>query len=235
MIAITFALPTESCAFQKQLSRPTDQAEHGTKVISGLLGQSEVEIVHTGVGEKSCRRRVEPYLQERRPRCLISSGFAGATGNDLAVGQLVLAENFSDPRLLSVAERILQDLTVQKIKLFTSSAIVDSTMERNAIGQQHMSQAVDMETAVIAQFCAAHGVPMLSMRVITDTPEEPLPAPPRVLFNMERQKPDLVSLTTHIISHPAALPRLIGFHQRITRARTVLAEALTRVLRSEKL
>jgi hypothetical protein len=86
--------------------------------------------------------------------------------------------------------------------------------------------AVDMETQFIADICASHGIPLLSLRVISDSPKAPFPAPPELLFDIERQRTNYRSLLLHIAKHPRVIGRLQTFGRQITDARRVLAEAL---------
>ncbi|PYJ44955.1 MAG: hypothetical protein DME80_04485 [Verrucomicrobia bacterium] len=102
--------------------------------------------------------------------------------------------------------------------------------ERNEIAHSTDAAAVDMETEFIARACAEHGIPLLSLRVITDTPHEPFPAPPKVLFDIERQRTHLVKLARFLLAHPNHIPRLIEFARRIARARKILATALVALI-----
>jgi hypothetical protein len=88
-----------------------------------------------------------------------------------------------------------------------------------------------METEFIARACAAHGVPLLSLRIITDTPREPFPAPPNVLFDIAKQRTRLAKLAAYFFAHPHRAPHLVQFAKRITRARKTLANALVEVVR----
>ena len=49
--------------------------------------------------KKVCRQRLGKFLQDQQFDCLISAGFAGALDNDLKIGDLFLAENFSTVHL----------------------------------------------------------------------------------------------------------------------------------------
>ncbi|HEV2966195.1 MAG TPA: hypothetical protein VGW97_04710 [Chthoniobacterales bacterium] len=228
MIAITFALPTESSGLRRQLRN----ARRFGDMVSGKIGEHAVTVLHTGVGAKNCNERVEALLHKVRPRLVISSGFAGAIVEDLNVGDLLLAENFSDRQLLSAAEQILRDRSPRVAKLFTSTSIVDSVAERNEIARSSGAAAVDMETGAIVGICNAHGVPLLSLRALSDTPKEPLPAPPNVLFDIERQRTDPRKLFGHIIAGPTAIIRLLQFSRQIREARAVLTDALVELIRA---
>ncbi len=138
-----------------------------------------------------------------------------------------------DQQLLAKAQQILTGCKVQAVKIFTSTTIINSIADRNEIARANDAAAVDMETAVIATACATHGVPMLSLRIVTDSLEEPFPAPPTVLFNIEQQRTDLGKLITHLLRHPVAIWRLLRFARRIAGARAILANAIVALLRSE--
>ena len=198
-IAITFALPVESSNFLSRLSGKTSVIRNGINAIRGRIGDNEVEILHTGV----CQHRIENFLRAQNVDFLISSGFAGAVGEDLQVGDLMLAENFSEPQLLSTAKRILQTRAVHAGTLFTSATMISSKAERVAIAQAHDAAAIDMETKSIANACSICGIALLSLRVISDSPRDPLPAPPDVLFDIERQGTPFLRLAAYAVKEPA--------------------------------
>jgi adenosylhomocysteine nucleosidase len=228
MIAITFALSRESAGLRRLLR----EAQQDGNMLSGKIDDRAVTVLHTGVGAENCNARVEALLHKARPRLVISSGFAGAVREDLRVGNLILAENFSDRQLLASAERILRDRKPRIAKLFTSTSIVDSVTERNQIARASGAAAVDMETGAIVGVCNAHNVPLLSLRAISDTPKEPFPAPPNVLFDIERQRTDLRKLFDHIITGPTAIIRLLQFLRQIREAGAVLTDALVELTRA---
>ena len=95
MIAVTFALPAESAEFVHLLSNKSRADRNGVTTIRGKIEDRAIEVLHTGVGEKVCRQRLGKFLQDQQFDCLISAGFAGALDNDLKIGDLLLAENFS--------------------------------------------------------------------------------------------------------------------------------------------
>ena len=222
MIAITFALPTESSDLRRQLR---ETREDGYFVF-GKIDDRSVTILHTGVGAKNCGERVEALLHKTRPRLVISSGFAGAVTDDLSVGDLILAENFSDQEVLARVERILSARKPGKARLFTSASIVDSVAQRDEIARASGAAAVDMETGSIFAVCNAHGVPLLSVRAISDTPNQPFPAPPDVLFDMERQRTNYARLFGYLLRHPSSISRLLGFGREINRTRAKLTGAI---------
>jgi nucleoside phosphorylase len=239
MIAVTFALPAESQEFLRSLSNKSRADRNGIRTIRGKIDDRAVEVLHTGVGEKVCRERLGKFLSatERIRRgeegqqidCLISTGFAGALTDDLRVGDLLLAKNFST---VDLRERwsSLSSLPIHLADMLTVPALIDSGEERMKLARASGAGAVDMETEFIARACAAKGIPLLSLRVISDTSHELFPAPPSVLFDIERQQTRMLKLATHLLAHPGHVPPLVQFARRIARARKILARALPEIV-----
>src|SRR5438034_10191405 len=187
MIAVTFALPAESSRFLRRLHNKSTGDHGGIKIVRGEIENCTIEIVHTGVGEKICRQRVASFLQDRQFRCLISAGFAGALNDRLHTGDLLLAENFSTAQL-SEARVALSTLPIHIANLLTVPSMIDSREERIKIAQTTGATAADMETEFIARVCAEKALPLLSLRVISDTPSHPFPAPSRILFDIRSEE-----------------------------------------------
>jgi nucleoside phosphorylase len=161
---------------------------------------------------------------------LISAGFAGALNDRLQVGDLLIAKNFST--LWSAENRSsLSSLPIHIADLLTVPALINSGEDRNKLALTSGAMAVDMETEFIARACTVHGVPLLSLRVVSDTPKELFPAPTDVLFDVERQQTQMLKLATYFFAHPHRVPRLLQFARRIVRARRILASALVTIVR----
>src|SRR6266576_6735048 len=225
MIAVTFALPAESSGYLRRLHKQTRSDCNGVRLIHGEIDNRAIEVLHTGVGEKLCRERMANFLQDREFTYLISAGFAGALNDRLQAGDLLIAENFSTVQLTE-ARPALSTLPIHTADLVTAPLMIDSTEERISIAQTTGAAAVDMETEFIARACAEHGVPLLSLRVISDTPSEPFPAQSRILFDIERQRTDAMKFALHFLRHPNRVPRLIQFATTIGQARETLASAI---------
>ncbi|HEU5313759.1 MAG TPA: hypothetical protein VFU08_08035 [Candidatus Udaeobacter sp.] len=228
MIAVTFALPAESAEFLRRLTDKARADRNGVRTIRGKIDDRTIEVLHTGVGEKLCRQRLGRFLQDQEFACLISTGFAGALSDDLQIGDLFLAENFSTIHL-GETHSSLPGLPIRIGNLLTVPALIDSPGERNKLALTSGAAAVDMETEFISRSCAARGIPLLSLRVISDTPRNLFPAPMHVLFDIERQQTQMLKLANHFLTHPNRIPHLVQFARRIARARKILASALIAV------
>src|SRR5437867_12426121 len=105
MIAITFALPAESSRLVGRLRAASRASSHDEKIIRGKIDKQSVAVFHTGVGPKSCASKIDNLFRNERPEFLLSAGFAGSARDDLQVGDIILAENFSDRHLLLAAQK----------------------------------------------------------------------------------------------------------------------------------
>jgi hypothetical protein len=213
MIAVTFAHPSESRDF---LRLPADLREN-------------VAVLHTGIGGAACRRRLGLALDAGGFAFVISSGFAGALNDSLGVGDLFLAENFSDPTLLAQAEQLL---TAASGRLASVDRVIEGGPAREQLARAERAAAVDMETAAIAEACRARGLRLLSLRAISDSNAAPFPLPPAILFDLEKQRPNFSALVAHLLRHPAAVVSLLQFQRRIADVRANLTAALIILLRS---
>jgi adenosylhomocysteine nucleosidase len=233
MIAITFALRAESAEFLRRLFDKSATDRNGIRTIRGKIDNHTVEVLHTGVGEKVCRHRMARFLLDQHFDYLISAGFAGALNDQLQVGDLLHARNFST---VEPAENRspLSSLPIHFADLLTVPALIDSAEERNKLALTSGAAAVDMETEFVARACAAHGIPLLSLRVISDTPRNLFPAPTNVLFEIERQQTQMLKLATYLVTHPSRVPHLVRFARRIARVRKILASALLEVVRARR-
>jgi hypothetical protein len=119
--------------------------------------------------------------------------------------------------------------------MLTVRALIDSSEERERIARDSGASAIDMETEFIAAACAMRGIPLLPLRVITDTPTQPLPAPPDVLFDIQQQRTHVAALAKFFLINPKRIPGLFQFAQRIARARRILTNALVEIARTIEL
>lgn len=226
-IAITFALPAESSEFLRRLGNKSRASRNGIKIVRGTIGHSAIEVIHTGVGEKICKERIGKFLENQECDFLISTGFAGSLNHELQVNDLLLAKNFSTVDLKHAS---LSNVSIYPADMLTVPALIDSSEERERIARESGASAIDMETEFIARACTAHSIPLLAVRVITDTPTQPFPAPPNVLFDIQRQRTHLASLARFFLADPRRVPTLIRFARRIARARKTLSTALVRIV-----
>jgi adenosylhomocysteine nucleosidase len=158
-----------------------------------------------GVGREDARLAADVLIAAMRPRLIISAGFCGALVPSLRVGDIV-----TSPRLVTVDH------------------LVADPAEKRRLAELHHADAVDMESAAIAEVCAERGVAFLAVRAVSDTVDTAL-------------SPELVRLLSggrvsawKAIRALVGKPSLLGEFRRLARdtriAANKLAEALSAII-----
>lgn len=225
MTAVTFALPAESSAFVRWLTKTRKEQF----VVHGRIDDKVIAVVHTGVGAKKCAERLGEFLRNETPVAIVASGFCGATSDKLKPGDIVVARNYSTANLAERVQQVLPEAISGD--LHSSDRVIDPAADRYAIGREHGAIAIDMETETIARLCGDNSIPLLVVRAVSDSPAAPFPAPPSVLFNIEAQRTRFPDLLAHLARNPAAIGRLAQFSKQIAFVRAKLADALCALVR----
>lgn len=188
-IGLIAAMPQES----KALLRCIEQWEHATlgpfKGARFRLVGRDCLLVTSGMGLKRAMEGASVLLAETSLRLLVSFGIAGAVNDDLRIGDVVVAGKTclleqglpgTFRPLVSLSEAAW-DAAAQALQpdgacLVAGTAI--TTRGSQVVLQPPGAMAhpvLDMETAGVAQVAAERGIPLLSIRSISDGPQSPIP------------------------------------------------------------
>lgn len=165
------------------------------KFLVGTLGENKVVLLQCGIGKTNAASGVTNLIVSFHPDCVISTGAAGGIDKqlnvmDVVVGSLVCYHDVicgdncdpgqvqglprlfpGDERLVSIATSLKTDVRVVPGLICTGDQFITNRDELDVIkGKYPEGLAVDMESAAIAQVCHLWNVPMLSFRIISDTP-----------------------------------------------------------------
>jgi adenosylhomocysteine nucleosidase len=211
-VAVTFARPEESGAFRKKLGG-VRKGKCGTlPAWRGSVGKIAVTVVHTGIGPASAERAMRELLADESPRRVISAGFAGGLDPALRATDTLTAD-FPTPLIFSKA--IPLETPAEKIAAFRETG----------------ARIVDMESDVIAAACASAGIPLTSVRAVSDSADESLPVPFGVWFDTARQRARPLALVAHLLRHPSHIAPFARFVLRLPRVAEKLAQAVEAALR----
>jgi len=150
-------------------------------------------LVTSGMGLERAKSATRTLLAEVNPHFVISFGIAGAVHSDLHIGDVVvsgntcLLNNGLAGRLQPLAslseaawKAVSRELQPEGAHLVAGTAI---TTRGSQVVKQRLDELVhpilEMETAGIAQVASGMGIPLLSIRSISDGPQSPIP------FNLE--------------------------------------------------
>lgn len=211
-VAVTFARPEESGAFRRKLDGVRKGKCGALTAWRGSIGKIAVTVVHTGIGPAAAERAIRELLAHEKPCRVISAGFAGGLDPALRAGDTLSAEF---PTTLIFSKAVPLETPAEKIAAFRKTG----------------ARIVDMETDAICAVCAGAGIPLGSIRAVSDTAEEALPVPFDVWFDTARQRARPFALVVHLLCHPSHIAPFARFVLRLPRVAESLAQAIEAALR----
>jgi len=143
----------------------------------------------SGMGVKRAMESTRSLLAATNPHLLVSFGIAGAVKDDLHIGDVVVAGNnwlldmsqLGESRTLSSLSEAAWNAAVQVLqpdaaRLFAGTSITTRGSQVFMPPLEDMAHPIlEMETAGIAQVAAEMGIPVVSVRSISDGPQAPIP------------------------------------------------------------
>lgn len=164
------------------------RSEHGA-VLKGIeaAGVKGFEMLLSGVGPLHAARTLRERLEHGSlPDLIVSAGLAGALSSELTMSSWITASRVVswDGRERGEVEGLVlaeAPAGISRCELVSSSALVTDPASippppAGADDKSALPRAVDMETAALGREAVRRGVQVLVLRMISDTPAEPLPA-----------------------------------------------------------
>lgn len=168
------------------------------RALSKFKNLKKVSALQVGLGPEQAKANLSKYLEDCKnkniayPQLVISTGFAGCLNSEAQWGSWVWASSVhnlqskAEIKYQAVDESIwVSELPIKKLNpvssLFVSSNSIISSKEMNSsdylkrIGNGANPVVVDMESAALAEVCNKYGIAFSALRIISDTPEKPLP------------------------------------------------------------
>ncbi len=215
MFTVTFALPDESREFRKYWSPDPRSSQSAQETLQGSIHGVPVSIGHVGVGPRAAGVGIRKLLEEVRPKLLICAGYGGALDPTLNVGDLVLDARHASNHYPRGGIRVG--------RIHSRATAAERVEDKRALLGETGASVVDMETATVAGACAAAGIPMLALRVVSDSATQPLPVPMTHWFDIAKQRPRPLTLLAFLALHPAAIVPFAKFVHGLSGARASLA------------
>jgi adenosylhomocysteine nucleosidase len=207
MTLVCFALPFESVSFEKCV-RP----------------ELAVRVVHTGMGSEKAVPRLKAAINQYRPSRIILSGFAGALHPDWRAGDLVIARNLSSGEWLERIGEVALAPGVRIGELFTAGEVIDSPRAKAGLRARTGADAVDMESAALHRAATDAGIPVLTVRSISDDAHSDLVVPAVLLAGAaEHGVAGTTRLIAWVLSHPSKWVDFSRFVRNSKRAQLALS------------
>jgi nucleoside phosphorylase len=183
----------------------------------GQVHGAEVVAVLAGIGPAAAARTTQRWLLELAPAHVVVVGVAGGVRPDLAIGSLVIpavaaATEDAEPSRLGSTWRAspLGDAVLAGTLVTTRDLITDPAV--HAAHRAAGVDAVDMETAAVAQVCDDAGVPWTAFRGISDHVDEGLLADRSILAILGPDGAPKLGAAARLV---ARRPRLLGSFARL--------------------
>jgi adenosylhomocysteine nucleosidase len=181
-VAFLFALAIEAGGLVDRVAERV--TTRGGQLVEhvGRIGPRRVAIVETGVGGPAARASCRDMIAVRRPRWIVSAGFAGGLSRELWRGDMLMADHVADlsGRSLSVglkldAQTVASKRSLHVGRLLTVDRVIAQPAEKLRLGEEHSAVACDMESMAVAEVCREAKVRFLSVRTISDAADDELP------------------------------------------------------------
>jgi hopanoid-associated phosphorylase len=155
---------------------------------TGLLSEARaiaregVTIIACGGHNDVLRERLTAEIADQRPSGLLSIGLAGGLAPGLPVGQLIVGTAAGAHRADAdwVARLLAANPGAISGPVAGVATPAASAADKAALHAATGAIAVDMESHIVAEVAAAHGLPFAILRVIGDGAADTLPAAARV-------------------------------------------------------
>ncbi|MCS7283689.1 MAG: hypothetical protein NZ769_10185, partial [Anaerolineae bacterium] len=182
-------------------------------------------------------------LAATRPHLLISFGIAGAVRDDLHIGDVVVAEKcwllnmgqLSEAWPLSSPSEEAWAAALQALQLNGAQIVAGTAITtRGSQVSPHLVEGMphpilEMETAGIAQVAAERGIPLVSVRSISDGPQAPLPFDLEAVLD-EDANPRIGEILRTVLRRPQTLLQFRRMMQNVRRASDYAARAVMAML-----
>jgi len=210
---VCFALKEEAAPFQKLTA-----------------GRSDVDVLVVGIGRANAERALRQRLAGATPDQVFTCGFAGALNTELKLGEVIFEppSGVSGEALATACHR-LTAAGAKPARFFCAARVATTAMEKQSLRAETGADAVEMESAAIQAVCAEHGLPCLTVRVISDIAAEDLPLDFNALAKPDKNLHP-AKLAWAIARSPGKIGALLALQRQTRSAANALAVTLAQTI-----
>ena len=178
----------------------------------------------TGMGRDNAENAIAAALEQIHPKLVLTCGFAGGLNPVLKSNEIVFSAEDGSPLYDT-----LKQAGGTPVTFFCARRVAITSEEKQRLWRGMGSDAVEMESESIRDYCRERDIPSATVRVISDTALEDLPLDFNTLLS-PAQKIHYGKLTWALVRAPFKLAELLAFQQKTVDAAKSLGEFLTKVL-----
>lgn len=227
-VLVCFALKEEAAAFHKIAA-----------------GRSDVIVLVVGIGRRNAEKSIRNFLAVGSPRLdlVLTCGFAGGLQPDLEVGNVLFEipdwkTGFSESKSGTTdgkagvsLEKQLLAAGARPAKFHCADRVAVTVAEKQGLREKTGADAVEMESAAIHDVCREHGIPSVTVRVISDPADEDLPLDFNALSKPDKNL-DYGKLALAIARSPGKIGALLLLQKKTRHAARQLAAVLEKLVLS---
>ena len=190
-IAILAAMDKEMSLLLNVIENPRHCCSEGLEYYEGRIGDHEIVAAKCGIGKVNACLHTAKIIEAAHPELVINIGVAGGASASMPIGRLLVATHAAyhdvwcgpgtEPgQAAGCPARFACPLDAGKVAaelganagLLASGDIFVSRPDdiQRILSMYPEAVAVDMESAAIAQVCFLKSVPMVCLRIVSDTP-----------------------------------------------------------------
>jgi adenosylhomocysteine nucleosidase len=240
MIALMGAVREEVGFLKRRLGLSCVLRRPPLYVYAGDSRHPDLLLVQMGMGRQRAEEATYLVLDAYPVDALVSFGFAGGLREDVEIGDVILCRDVrcldasgqedaaqdSDADLLASASKALETAGVRFRYgrcVSGTSVVSDPTVKRD-LGALTQAAIVDMESGWMASCAAKRSVPFLTVRVVSDRLEDPLP--PISGGAVDAGWRTRVRIAGQVFGNPRRLRPLIRLARNVQLARKNLEHAM---------
>lgn len=214
-VAVCFALAEEAGAFEK-------------------VNGDKVHVFLTGIGRENAEKAARKFLEAQMPSLLMTCGFAGGLTSELKIGDVIfeiLATSSAGNDLYAAIRTKLAGAGAKEAKIFCADRIATTVTDKKKLREETGADAAEMESGAVQAVCAEHGIPCVTVRVISDTADQDLPLDFNK-FLTENKSMDMSKLMMAVARAPWKMGALMELQKNTKLAAQRLADVLVETLKS---
>ena len=204
----------------------------------------EYLLVESGVGLDNAAMAAELIVGDGRPDLLITTGFCGGIAPELRAGDIVVAHGiviaregyfdeipapFSGIGRTFVAGEAAAGKRVGGGTFVTTATITSKAQLGRMLPEQYPCPVVEMESGSIALVAAAHDIPLLAIRAVSDISTEELDFSLDEFCDAEMRRILIPRVLLTVLRKPYIIPQLIRLAFSSRTAEQSLAAVLSRL------
>ena len=184
----------------------------------------EIQLLLTGMGAQNAERTLRAALAERRPKRVITAGFAGGLDPKLGRGD-VLYQAQEGTELANG----LRAAGAHAARFYCAPSVVATAHSKRELFLSTKADAVEMESCVIYDLCREQKISVAIVRVILDTAGEDLVLDFNKVMTGDLRI-DPLRLAFEVLKSPGSVPGLLRLQKQSSLAAGRLADVLVRLL-----